>query len=326
MESRWISADGVTDLSWPDAIAARQRSDGFLWIDAGVPDDATAALLADTFGFHRLTVRDMVERHHLPKIHAYPDHIFVVLNGPERGDGGHVHLVELDMFIGRDYLVTTHGPLGVGVTVEAALHDTSHVLERLISGRASAATPFELSYLIVCEQTIGEETYLGRLAAEVAALEQRVRSPSGDPVKVLDQMFLVRHELLSIRTIAAESREIYARMASLHRVIPPEAPPLIQDVIDRFERIRALCDDEKEFAQGVIDFYQAQTTTRMNMAMERLALIAAVVLPVTAIASIYGMNIIVGESTDVPQLILVLAFMGLVTGGMLAWAKRMHWW
>jgi Mg2+ and Co2+ transporter CorA len=64
----------------------------------------------------------------------------------------------------------------------------------------------------------------------------------------------------------------------------------------------------------------------MNMAMERLALIAAVLLPVSAIASIYGMNLIVGERTDVTQLVVVLAIMAIVVGGMLVWAKRMKWW
>jgi magnesium transporter len=85
-------------------------------------------------------------------------------------------------------------------------------------------------------------------------------------------------------------------------------------------------DDEKEFTQGVIDFYQARTTTRMNVTMERLALIAAVLLPVTAIASIYGMNLIVGDRTDVAQLAIVLSVMAIVVGGMLVWSKRMKWW
>ena len=62
------------------------------------------------------------------------------------------------------------------------------------------------------------------------------------------------------------------------------------------------------------------------MAMERLALIAAVLLPVTAIASIYGMNLIVGERTDLPQPAIVLAVMGAVVAGMLAWTRRMGWW
>ncbi len=188
------------------------------------------------------------------------------------------------------------------------------------------ATPFELSYAIVSALAHHQTIELARLATKVAALEQRVRDESGDPVRVLEEMFLVRHELLSIRTVAAESGEVYERMSALSRMIPAESPPLIHDLINRFDRIRSTCDDEKEFTQGVIDFYQARTTTRMNMAMERLALIAAVLLPVSAIASIYGMNLIVGDRTDAVQLGVVLAIMAIVVGGMLAWSKRMHWW
>lgn len=53
---------------------------------------------------------------------------------------------------------------------------------------------------------------------------------------------------------------------------------------------------------------------------------AAILLPVSAIASIYGMNLIVGDRTDIPQLALVLSVVGVVVGGMLAWSKRMGWW
>lgn len=199
-------------------------------------------------------------------------------------------------------------------------------MERLESGRIHAATPFELSYAVVSSLANRQGAQLERLAVQVAGLEEKVRGELGDPVRVLEEMFLVRHELLSIRTMAAESGDVFARMSALTRMIPPEAPPLIQDLIDRFERVRSMSDSEKEFAQGVIDFYQARTTTRMNVAMERLALIAAVLLPVTAIASIYGMNLIVGDRTDVLQLAFVLSFMGVVVAGMLGWTKRMGCW
>jgi magnesium transporter len=325
MDIRWIGPDGVKRCDWAD-MEALQAGDGFMWIDLPTADEETVALLAERFGFHQLAAQDILERSHLPKIHAYADHLFVVLHAPETGVAGHVHLVELDQFIGRRYIVTTHGPLGVGVAVETALIDTAHALERLEQDRLRTATPFELSYAIVSALSHRQGIYLAGLARKVAGLEERVRSERGDPVRVLEEMFLVRHELLSLRTIAAESREVYARMGALTRMIPPEAPPLIQDLVDRFDRLKSLADDEREFADGVIDFYQARTTTRMNIAMERLALIAAILLPVTAIASIYGMNIIVGDRTDAIQLAIVLAIMGAVVTGMLAWSKRMGWW
>ena len=326
MDARWISSSGIEACDWADVPSLLERDDGFVWVDVASCDEEKAQALAERFGFHALAVRDVLERSHLPKIHAYPDHLFVVLHAPQSGEAGHVHLVELDQFIGRRYLVTIHGPVAEEVPMEVVVKDTKHVLERLESGRAQAATPFELSYAIVSSLVHRQTVELGRLAKSVAALEQNVRDETGDPVRVLEEMFLVRHELLSIRTIAAESGEVYERMSALTRMIPAEAPPLIQDLINRFARVRSMSDDEKEFAQGVIDFYQARTSTRMNMAMERLALIAAVLLPVSAIASIYGMNLIVGERTDVAQLVVVLAIMAIVVGGMLVWAKRMKWW
>jgi magnesium transporter len=326
VDVRWITSSGVEDCEWSDVPTLLERDDGFVWVDVASCDEETATALADRFGFHALAVRDVLERSHLPKIHAYPDHLFVVLHAPQSGEAGHVHLVELDQFIGRRYLVTTHGPVAAGVPMEVVLKDTRHVLDRLESGRVEPATPFELSYAIVSSLVHRQTIELGRLAKSVAALEQKVRDETGDPVQVLEEMFLVRHELLSIRTIAAESGEVYERMSALTRMIPTEAPPLIQDLINRFARVRSMSDDEKEFAQGVIDFYQARTSTRMNVAMERLALIAAVLLPVSAIASIYGMNLIVGERTDVTQLVVVLAIMAIVVGGMLVWARRMKWW
>jgi Mg2+ and Co2+ transporter CorA len=169
-------------------------------------------------------------------------------------------------------------------------------------------------------------TELSRLATKIAGLEQRVREDVGDPVHVLEEMFLVRQELLSIRTMSGQSAEIFARPSALSQGVPVGAPPLISDLIDRFERVRHMCDDEKEFVQGAIDVYQARTLTKMDQAMQRLALIAAVLLPVTAIASIFGMNILVETQWNVPQLVLLLTTMGVVTAGMLTWAKRMGWW
>jgi magnesium transporter len=326
MDVRWISASGIEDCLWSDVAGLLERNDGFVWVDIPKCDDEKAKALAERFGFHALALSDVMERSHLPKIHAYPDHLFVVLHAPEPGDTGHVHLIELDQFIGRRYLVTTHGPLAPGVPIDVALKETRLVVERLQAGRLKVTTPFELSYALVSSLANRQGTVLAGLATEVAGLEQRVRGELGDPVRVLEEMFLVRHELLSIRTMAAESGEVYTRMSALDRMIPPEAPPLIQDLINRFERVRSMSDSEKEFAQGVIDFYQARTSTRMNIAMERLALIAAILLPVSAIASIYGMNLIVGDRTDVPQLALVLSIMAVVVGGMLAWSRRMGWW
>ena len=92
---------------------------------------------------------DCANRNPVPKVHIYPEHVFVVLHAPERGDRGHVHYLELDQFVGPDYLITVHGPVNRAVAREAALAETATVRRRLESGRLRPRTPVELSFAVV---------------------------------------------------------------------------------------------------------------------------------------------------------------------------------
>ena len=90
--------------------------------------------------------------------------------------------------------------------------------------------------------------------------------------------------------------------------------------------MRSIADGESHFLFGVIELYQTKVNTKMTVAMERLAVIAAVTLPVTAIASVYGMNVIVNATTHWTQLGIVLVVMLAVSALLLRWARRQGWW
>ena len=127
-------------------------------------------MLTEVFGFHPLAVRDCVERNRVPKVHAYPDHVFVVLHAPERGERGHVHYVELDQFVGPR---TTWSPCTGRSTRRSTrrppLRETRAVLQRIEAGRLRPATPFELSYAIVSALTRNQEAYVATLTSDVVA-------------------------------------------------------------------------------------------------------------------------------------------------------------
>ena len=83
---------------------------------------------------------------------------------------------------------------------------------------------------------------------------------------------------------------------------------------------------QREYLQGVIDFYQTRINTKMTVAAGRLAVIAAVTLPITALSSVLGMNVIVNSSTRWSALtVLVVAMAGMSTA-LLIWARRQGWW
>ena len=141
--------------------------------------------------------------------------------------------------------------------------------------------------------------FLEELTTTVWLLEQRVTAGQlADPEQLLEEMFQTRHGLLAVGTMATSGREVYTRMVALARHVPQESWPLMEDITDQFNRLAGLANAQREYMQGVIDYYRARTDTKMTIAAERLAVVAVVTLPITALASVYGMNIIVNETTD----------------------------
>jgi Mg2+ and Co2+ transporter CorA len=148
----------------------------------------------------------------------------------------------------------------------------------------------------------------------------------GNPEEFLEELFQARHGLLAVWTMGALGAEVYGRVAALESRVPVRDRPLVGDLVDQFTRVRGLADGEREYLQGVIEFYRARSETKMTIAAERLAVIAVVTLPITALSSVYGMNIIVNSRTHVPALIVVLTIMAAMSVLLLVWAKRRGWW
>jgi Mg2+ and Co2+ transporter CorA len=259
-------------------------------------------------------------------VHAYPGHEFLILHAPELGAGGHVHYLELDQFIAERYLVTVHGPVNPAADPQQALRETSAVRRRIELGKLVPESGFDLSYAIVSALAMHQEAFVEVMTEDVWRLEQRVTGGHmGDAEEFLEEMFRARHGLLAVRTMAALSAEIYGRMGTLGRV-PDSAKRLVADLVDQFERVQRIADGEKEYLQGVIEFYQTRTDTKMTIAAERLAVIAALTLPITAVSSVLGMNLIVNTHTHYVQLIVTLVLMTAMSALLLRWAKKQGWW
>jgi magnesium transporter len=327
MDVRFVSDQGVEQHPVDDLTALLAREDGLVWVDVPTCDEEAARVLAEVFGFHPLAIRACVERNAVPKVRAYRDHIFVVLHAPELGKGGHVHYIELDQFIGPRYLVTIHGPVNPAVTQEVALRETHAVLGRLEAGRLHPTSPFELSYAIVSALAQGQEAFVETLTRQVWPLEQRVTSGHlGNPEEFLEELFAARHGLLAVSNMGTLGHQIYGRMSALGRFIPPDCQPLVADVEDQFARVTGVADGQIRYLEGVIEFYKARSDTKVTIAGERLALIAVLTLPITAVSSIYGMNVIVNDRTHVGQLAVVLAVMVVISAVLLRWARQQGWW
>ena len=316
-----VERGGVEDLR-----RLLARDDGITWVDIPEFDDEAAGVLSDVFAFHPMAIRSCAERNRVPTIHAYPEYFFFTLHGPELGEAGHVHYIELDQFIGKNYIVTVHGPVDPAVGPDVVVRETKAVLARIEAGRFKPSLPAEVSYGLVSALTRHMSAFLENLTTTAWLLEQRVTTGQlADPEQLLEEMFQTRHGLLAVGTMATSDREVYTRMVKLARNVPQESWPLMEDVTDQFNRVSGLAAAQREYMQGVIDYYRARTDTKMTIAAERLAVVAVVTLPVTALASVYGMNIIVNDTTDGIHLAVVIAVMLAISGLLLHWAKRQGW-
>jgi magnesium transporter len=321
-----VTAAGVQRRD-PAELPALLDGDDLVWVDVVTCDEPARRLLADVFGFHPLAVEDSTRRNPVPKVHLYRDHIFAVLHAPEPGIGGHVHTLELDQFIGERFLVTVHGPVSADLDTRTALAETDAVLDRLVAGRAHPTSGAELSAAVISALVRRLVRRLEALTTETGELERRVTSGHlGDAEQFLEEMFRVRHGLLSLATMARLDHEVYARTTRLHAFAGERDHLAATDLADQLGRVATMADAQKTYVQGVIEFYQTRTNTTMTVAAERLAVIAGVTLPITALSSILGMNVIVSSATDWGRLAVLLTAMAAMSGLMLTWARRRGWW
>lgn len=329
MTVRAVAADGtVAGCDPEDVPRLLDAPEGWVWVDVAEPDDGTAALLVDVFGIHPKAAADGLSRNHIARLHHYGDVLYLALHRPLPAAGGHVHYLELDLYLGPRFLVTVHGPRNPVVSVEAMVRETAEVAARLDAGRLRPAGPVALAYALVSTLTNVMERLVNEFAQQVGLLEQRVmtRVDDDNPQEFLDELFTVRHTLLTVRTMAAQGSTVLARVVTLGTGRPAPDRAALDDLRDQYARLDRIASSQLSFLEGVTDFYRARTDTRMTIAAERLAVIAAITLPVAAISGVFGMNLIVNDATVWPGVVVVVSLMAGLSLWLLRWARRQGWW
>lgn len=307
MDVRLVCKTGVEHYAQEDLPRLLKSDDAVVWIDIPICDPDALQVLSGVFGFHPIAVRDCAERNHVSKVHVYPEHAFVVLHAPQVGQGGHVHYVELDQFIGKNYLVTVHGPLNPAVDPAVALIDTDVVLRRIQQKHLQVGSPFELSQWIVSSLIRRELDLVARLAQESGRLEQQVMltKDRGDPEVFLGELFQAWYVLLAVRTMATHSSASFGRMSRMVRFAAEGVPALLADIADQFEVVKTMADGQREFLHGVIEFYQtlisthttlaaettAETAVQQNDDMRKITAWVAIVAVPTAVTGFFGQNV-----------------------------------
>lgn len=291
MEVYWLSREGLSRHTPEEVQSLLTREDGFLWLDIDRCDAACLRLMTEVLHFHPLGVRECQSRVPIPKIHIYPDHFFMVFYSVEITPQGALRMFQTSAFINeRRYVVTVHGP-GKFEPADMLERETEQVRDRIEHGGFRPASPGELGHAVIDLMADRLEDCVVRVADEVSRLEKSVaRGRLREYERMLEGMFQVRHNLLTVRTIAAQSREVLGRMLAFSRGLADHSTVLLQDLVDHFERLRNVCDGEKELLQEVLDLYQTRVANDLSQLVRKLTALGAILVADTLIAGIYGMN------------------------------------
>ena len=260
-----------------------------VWIDMdGTGTDGFEAL-APTLRFHPLAIEDCVTDVNHPKVDDYGDYLYLAVHSARWDEGAPEPVLrELDLLVGPRYLVTYH---------EGPTRSVQHAMQTL----ARRADPLQRGpdHLVHFLLDVMVDNYLpivDAIQTRLDGLEERCfRAPSQ---RVLGEILRLKHGMASLRRIVGPQRDT---ILSLSRVefaaIRPELRPYLRDVHDRMVRIGDLLDSFRDELTTLLDIHATQVSNRLNEVMKVLTAFTVILLPVTLVTGIYGMNF-----HDMPEL------------------------
>jgi magnesium transporter len=298
---------GVVDATEPAIIEAS----GLRWIHIEEPRLAHREWLEENFHFHPLDFEDVYSRNQRPKLDSYDDYIFIVLHFPVfEKSTGRLLSAELDLFIGPDYLITLP---------DTPLPPLSAMFERLSGREELRESTFAkgsgyLLYKIVDTNVDAAFPMLRKMRNKLDRLEDDIFEGRSSEI-VLD-ISNAKQEIINFRKIVRPQRAVLRDLErTKQRYLAEELEIYFDDISDAAERIWDTLENYKEVVEALESTNESVLTHRLNDSFRVLTAASVILLPLTLIASIYGMNVPVpGENEPYAFWIVVgiMAFMLIV--------------
>jgi magnesium transporter len=321
---RGAAGDVEANLSTDALVAALRDPEGLLWLDLrDEPPDTCEPILREVFDFHPLAIEDALEERHVPRVDDWGDYLYLVLHTISFDAQAEEPLstVELDIFLGPNYLVTHR-------TEPIASVDRVWEVSRS-NGRHLQQGAGYLLYKVVDELVSRYMPVVEEIDDAIDEIEDDV---FGDPpTSTPQEIFAVRRALLRLRRIIGPEREAFNKLArGDFAVVSAEHQVFFRDIYDHLVRLYEISEGLRDLAGSALDTYLSVVSNRMNEVMKVLAVITTLFMPLSFLAGFFGMNFF--EPT-VPlegwmsptAFALTLAAMVLSPVAMAIWMKRRGW-
>jgi magnesium transporter len=266
-----------------DRIKEIRATATILWIDLDKPTNEEIDLvLRNEFCFHELCIEDCLNESHHPKIDIFDDYLFLITNGiPDLEEGEFFKERRINAFIGESFLVTIHLYESVAV---------KEVISLCLGFAKHAAKGVDHIYHLILDITTDQ--YIAALELineEMAVMEEQVFSNADQ--KLLNEIIREKRQILVLhRSIRHQKDILFSLSTDTFTLITKKERRYYHNVYDHLMRASDTIEFYREQANGLLSVYLSVTSNKMNEVMKVLTIIATIMLPLTLIAGIYGMN------------------------------------
>jgi magnesium transporter len=251
------------------------------WVDL---EDPTAAEIKDilegVFQFHPLAIEDCVTPSLLPKIEDYDTYLFMVTHAVDFSRADKFASTELDLFLGKEFLVTFH---------RTPLKSVQAATERI--GKSTARGPDRLAHTLLDLLVDNYQPVMEELHAELEDLEESVLAEEGSQQKLVNELLAVRKDFTRLRQIVRPQRDVIDRLArGDSKFIRTTLLPYYRDLRDNLARLEETTIGYQERLMMAFDIYLNKAAFQANQGIKFLTAITAVTIPVMVVGTWYGMN------------------------------------
>ncbi|MFC1869885.1 magnesium/cobalt transporter CorA [Chloroflexota bacterium] len=317
-----MTASNVRDKEQPLRVESLTSGE-LTWINIEQPTERETEYLAQNYPFHPLDLDDCLSRIQRPKIDEYKNYLFLVFHFPVfNPETGVSTASQVSVFIGEKYLITLHkGELKPLVKLfrECEIDEESRQ-ENLSQGSGY------LLYRIIDRLVDYCLPILSKIGDNIEKTEDNIFSSKGMP-RAIENISTLRRDVISFRRIIWPMRAVIGSLEpKIRRFTQMDLAVYFGDMTDHVDKIWDGLDEYKEIIEGLNDTHDSLATNRTNEVMRMLTVIATILLPITVVASIFGMNIPLGPFGDsaLSPLYVFLICLAIISG-MLYFFRHHHW-
>jgi magnesium transporter len=291
-----------------------------LWVDLVQPTpEEGQQLLGDTFHFHPLSIEDALTDIHHPKVEPYERYLYVILHGIDFQASEHQFAtLDIDFFLARNYLVTVHDGRSRSIQkVKGLCQQHAHILEE---------GPVALMHRIVDSMVDNYAPELVEIEEEMDELEDKAILGEGE--NLMRPILAIKRDLSALRRVVIPQRDVVGRLA--RREFPEISSEMAYRFRDVYDHLVRYSDEAVMFQDrvtGMLEGYLSAISNRLNRVMKVLTVVSTIVLPMTVLTGLWGMNVPLPRfaGSDVAQFWWVVGIMGMLTVVMLGIFRWKRW-